>query len=100
MVKRKIRWSPRAKLDLIEILDFYFQRNGNKTYSVKINSVVRQSITLLEKKPFIGVQTDIPDVRNLIEGDYCIFNEIRSDAIEIITIWDNRQNPGFLNIKS
>ena len=31
MAKQKIIWSPRAKLDLFEILDFYFKRNGTKT---------------------------------------------------------------------
>lgn len=47
----------------------------------------------------IGVQSDVQNVRNLIEADYNIFYEIRSEAIEIITIWDSRQNPDNLNIQ-
>ena len=31
MVKRKVIWSPRAKIDLLTILDFYFRRNGTKS---------------------------------------------------------------------
>ena len=99
MVRRKIIWSDRARHDLFEILDFFYKRNGSKTYSIKLNSAVRKSVRFLEKHSDIGVQTDVKNVRNLIEGDYSIFYEIQSDTIEIITIWDNRQNPETLNVK-
>jgi len=33
MAKLKIEWSGYAKLDLIDILDFYFQRNNSTAYS-------------------------------------------------------------------
>jgi toxin YoeB len=98
MVRRKIIWSPRAKHDLFAILDFYFQRNGSITYSKKLNFSIRKSIRLLEKQPEIGRRTDITDIRNLTEGDYNIFYEIKSITIEIVTVWDNRQNPGRLII--
>jgi plasmid stabilization system protein ParE len=93
MAERKIIWSARAKNDLIEILDYYYKRNGTKTYSKKLNSTLRKSIKLLKKYPYIGVKTDIQSVRNLITSCYSIFYEIGSESIEIITIWDDRQNP-------
>src|SRR4030042_2458332 len=99
MVKRRIIWSSRAKLDLSEILDFYYQRNGTKTYSKKLNLNVRKSIRLLSKLPDIGIQTDVKNVRNLIFSDYNIFYRIGVSFIEIITIWDSRQNPEKLDIK-
>lgn len=99
MAKRKIIWSPKAKLDLFEILDFYYQRNGTKTYSKKLNSNFRKTIRLLANYPDIGVQADVQNIRNVIEGDYSIFYEIKSTTIEIVTIWDNRQNPDDLPIK-
>ncbi|MCK4921243.1 MAG: type II toxin-antitoxin system RelE/ParE family toxin [Bacteroidales bacterium] len=100
MVIRKIIWSPRAKLDLTDILDYYYKRNRTKTFSKKLNLEFRKSIKLLEKHSDLGVNTDVQDIRNLIEGDYSIFYEIKSDTIEITTIWDNRQNPDSLDIKS
>ncbi len=93
MVARKIKWSLRAKLDLLELLDFYYKRNGTKTYSKKLNTKLRTSIRLLEKQNDLGVQSDISNVKNLIEGDYNIFYEITPTTIDIIAIWDNRQNP-------
>lgn len=93
MVARKIKWSLRAKLDLLELLDFYYKRNGTKTYSKKLNTKLRTSIRLLEKQNDLGVQSDMSNVKNLIEGDYNIFYEITPTTIDIIAIWDNRQNP-------
>jgi plasmid stabilization system protein ParE len=99
MAKRKIIWSPRAKLDLFEILEFYYKRNGTKTYSNKLNTTIRESIRLLEQHSDVGVQTDNQNIRNLIESNYSIFYEIKSDTVEIITIWDNRQDLDRLFIK-
>ncbi len=93
MVKRKVIWSTKAKFDLFRILDFYYKRNGTKTYSKKLNSTLRNSVRLLEKYSEIGTRTDVQNVRNLIEGDYSIFYKIEPEVVEITTIWDNRQNP-------
>jgi plasmid stabilization system protein ParE len=98
MAQRKIIWSAAAKFDLSAILDFYYKRNGTKTYSKKLNSNIRKSLRLLEKQPEIGLQTDIQNIRILIKGDYSIFYEIRPHIVEIITIWNNSQNPENLNI--
>jgi toxin YoeB len=100
MVKRKIIWSPRAKNDLFKILDFYYKRNGTKTYSNKLNASIRASIRLLEKHHELGVKTDVQNIRNLIHGDYDIFYEIKGEPIEIITIWDSRQDPEKIDIKA
>ena len=99
MAKRKIIWSSRAKSDLLNILDYYIQRNGTKSYSLKLNANLRRSVRLLENHPEIGVQTDVENVRNLIHGDYAIFYEIKQKSIEIIMSWDCRQDPERLQIK-
>ncbi len=96
MAKQRIIWSPRAKLDLIEILDFYYKRNGSKTYSIRLNENFRKVVKLIEKYPNLGVKTDIVNTRVLLEGNYAIFYLIKIETIEISTIWDCRQNPGSL----
>ena len=83
---------------MFNILDFYYRRNGTKTYSIKLNATIRSSIRLLEKHPEIDVKTDVSIMRKLIHGDFGIFYEIKSQTIEIITIWDSRQDPEKLNI--
>jgi len=93
MVKFKIDWSVEARLDLVDILEFYIKRNGTPAYSIKLNAKINRSIKLLSKNPFIGTQTDYDSVRTLITGDYQIIYEIFDQLIFIIMIWDSRKRP-------
>ncbi|MCX6219464.1 MAG: type II toxin-antitoxin system RelE/ParE family toxin [Bacteroidia bacterium] len=93
MVKYEVEWSIEARLDLLDILDFYYQRNGNASYSRKLNSKINKSIQLIIKNPTIGLQTDIDTVKALVNGDYQIIYEIIKTTILIVMIWDCRRNP-------
>jgi len=93
MAKRKIVWSSKAKIDLLQILEYFHIRNGSKTYSVKLNSKIRRAVRLLSNHPFLGLQSDVENVRALVEGDYAIFYQVDKETIRITTIWDCRQNP-------
>lgn len=99
MVKRKIIWSLRAKEDLFEILDFYYKRNGTKTFSIKLHSDFRKNIKILVKHPEIGIKTDIENVRNLIDGNFSVFYEILDISIDILSILDNRQDLENVHLK-
>ena len=93
MAKYKINWSVEARLDLIDILEFYVIRNKSALYSKKINTKINKSIKLITKNPLIGTQSQIDSVRALITGDYQIIYEIFFDEITIIMIWDCRRDP-------
>jgi plasmid stabilization system protein ParE len=93
MAKLKIEWSIEAKLDLIDILNFYILRNKSAAYSKKLNSKIQDSVKLISKHPLIGVQSDIDGVRALITGDYQIIYEILDNSILISMIWDCRRDP-------
>jgi toxin YoeB len=99
MVKPKIEWSSQAKTDLSNILEFFYIRNGSKTYSKKLNLKLRKAIRLLSKHPLLGIQSDIENIRALVEGDYAIFYQLTEGTIRIITIWDCRKNPDNLTIQ-
>jgi len=93
MAKYKIVWSIEARLDLIDILEFYIIRNKSALYSKKINAKINKGIKLITKNPLIGIQSQIDSVRALITGDYQIIYEIFVDEIIIIMIWDCRRDP-------
>jgi plasmid stabilization system protein ParE len=93
MARIKIEWSIEARLDLIDILDFYILRNGSSHYSKKLFTQIKQGISLIAKNPLIGLQTDFPNARALITGDYQIIYEIKGKLILIVMIWDSRRNP-------
>ncbi len=93
MVKFKIEWSIEARLDLLDILNFYITRNKSATYSKKLYSKIHNSTKLIAKQPYIGTQTGIENVRAMITGDYQIIYEILDDKIYISMIWDCRRDP-------
>jgi len=93
MVKFKIEWSIEARLDLLDILDFYITRNKSAAYSKKLYSKIHKSTRLIAKHPHIGTQTVIETVRKFITGDYQIIYEILDNKIYISMIWDCRRDP-------
>lgn len=99
MGKRKIIWSSKANRKLLEILEFYAQRNKSKTYSIKLYHRIRNEIHTLVKQPEIGIKTEIESVRALIVADYILFYEFDKEGIIVHTLWDSRQNPEDLKIK-
>lgn len=93
MVKYKVEWSVEARLDLKDILDYYYQRNGNSNYCRKLNLKIQKSVRLISKNPLLGLQTDFPSARAVITGDYQIIYEIINSSILIVMVWDCRRNP-------
>ncbi len=76
MAKRKIVWTRNAENDLLKILEYFYIRNGSKAYSIKLNSKIRKAVRLLANHPFLGLQSDVENVRALVEGDYAIFYQV------------------------
>ncbi len=93
MVRFKVEWSLEARLDLIDILEFYIKRNGNSTYSRKLFATINKIIRLLSNNPYLGKKTDDPSIRALVTGDYQIIYEITDKMILIVMIWDCRRDP-------
>jgi plasmid stabilization system protein ParE len=93
MAKYKIDWSIEARMDLIDILEYYNKRNKSSLYSKKLNSKINRSTKLITKNPLIGLQSEIESVRALITGDYQIIYELSEDLILITMIWDCRRDP-------
>ena len=97
MVKR-IVWTTRAECTFSEILNFYFHRNGNKTYSQKLNLEIKQVLDLLARHPYIGKKTDFEGVHVIVRKTYKIYYRMESEEIIILMIWDCRQNPGGIKL--
>lgn len=92
MVKRII-WSQNALADRILILDYWFQRIGNKTYSRRLDRELKESIKHLSMFPKIGRQLDYREERFLVKDYYQVFYIESDQEIYILHIWDSRRNP-------
>lgn len=98
MVKR-VTWTPRAQDERKEVLKYWARRTQSKTYSRKLNLLIKQAIRLIREYPQIGKPTDIDNVRIKIVRDYLIFYELVQDEIHILAFWDSRQDPEKLELR-
>jgi toxin YoeB len=92
MAKKIIIWSTRAKYELRNILEFYNLRNGNTKYSLKLLSEIENILLTISESEFIGRLTSNKKTRVIIMKVYLIFYEINENRIEILSVWDKRQN--------
>jgi len=94
---KQIIWSWLAQENRIEILKYWIDRNNSNLYSIKLNKLFEDSVDLISKFPLIGVKSNLENIRIKLVRDYRIAYKINDETIEILTIWDSRQNPNDLD---
>jgi plasmid stabilization system protein ParE len=92
MVKQVI-WSKIAQGNRKHILQYWILRNKSATYSKKLNEYFKESVELIRKYPGIGKKTEYPDIRVKVIKHYLLTYRYSVGRIEILTIWDSRQDP-------
>ena len=55
-----------------------------------------EAAKLISEFPEIGTETDFPDLRVKIIRSYKLFYINETDKIQILRVWDSRQNPANL----
>lgn len=93
MVEKQIIWSARAETEFRSILEFYIERNGSTKYSLQIVEAVEKLFPLLRKNNYLGRLSDNRKTRVTNMDIFLIFYELSPNRIEIVSFWDNRQNP-------
>jgi toxin YoeB len=93
---KQIIWSLRAQKDKKEIFKYWSERNKSNRYSQKLNQLFKEAIQLLRDHPYIGRSTDDESVRIKIVKDYLLIYEVTETSINILSIWDGRQDPSKL----
>ncbi|MFL9833170.1 type II toxin-antitoxin system RelE/ParE family toxin [Chryseobacterium terrae] len=89
----EIIWSSKALFDKKEILKFWISKNKSNIYSKKLNFLIEQRIKQVLENPNSGIQTNIENIRAILVENYYIHYSIKPEAIQILRIWDARQNP-------
>lgn len=92
MAKKEIIWSELAKIEFSNVLEFYFYRNENSNYSLKILEEVEDLLEALSENEAIGRLTSNKITRVIQMEVYLIFYEINQNRIEVVSFWDNRQD--------
>lgn len=92
MAKKEIVWSDLAEIQLQTVLEFYFERNGNANYSLKLLEQVEDVLKTISHSELIGRLTSNKFTRVFPFKTYLMFYEVNNDRIEIVAFWDNRQD--------
>lgn len=79
----KIIWSPKAKNELIEIFQYWINRNKSKVYSTKLNQLIEEQLKSLLRFPKSGKETDISNVYVKIIKSYLLYYEVKEDILYI-----------------
>ncbi|HET6557676.1 MAG TPA: type II toxin-antitoxin system RelE/ParE family toxin [Prolixibacteraceae bacterium] len=94
---KQVIWSQLAQKDRKAILDFWINYTKSYAYSKRLNQIFENTAELISKHPKIGKNTEIQDVRIKIVKDYYFTYRESETRIEILTIWDSRQDPKNFN---
>ncbi len=92
MADKKIIWSIRASKELRNVLEYFNQRNKSTRYSLKLLNEIENLTRNLSKNESIGRLTSNKFTRVIPMKTYLIFYEINRENIEIVSLWDNRQD--------
>ena len=90
---KEIVWTEKAQNDREKILKYWISRTGSEAYSIKLNFRFIEIVTILAEYPAIGKISEVENIRFKIVSDYKIFYTVSPDTINIITVWDTRQDP-------
>ena len=93
MARLEILWTKTALSQRNYIFEYWNFRNGNTTYSRKLNNKLKSRINLLKTNPELGKKTDFKNTRIISLIHYSILYQRIENQIIITGIWDNRQNP-------
>lgn len=93
MAGKKIIWSKRA--ELFKTLDYFTERNGNHLYALKLLNKFEQRLKRLSENELMGRPTSNQVTPILNIEVYLIFHEIGREDLEIVSFWDNRQDPDY-----
>ena len=95
----KIVWTFKAKKELVEILQYWIDRNKSNAFSLKLNSLIEAQLYLILEQPKIGRKTDIPNVYIKIIHKYLLYYEFVNGILYILTIRHGSQNSENVELK-
>jgi toxin YoeB len=92
MVK-KIRWTTASIIDRTIIYKYWMERNQSDVYPEKLEQLFEKSAEMISNFPNIGIKTKYRNVFSKLVRSYKIFYRIEGDEIQVLRVWDTRQNP-------
>jgi plasmid stabilization system protein ParE len=95
---KRVTWTPQAKIDRFEILEYYYKAGTPKKSLRNIDSQIKDMVKYLSEFPQLGKQFGSHNERIIYKSYYSIIYKIINEAILILQVWDTRRNPEDLKL--
>lgn len=94
----EVVWTAPALAQRKAVLTYWLRRNGSAVYPTKLDQRFRSALRLIGRNPKLGRPTSFPGVRVKVVGDYLLFYRLEREVIEVLALWDARQDPERLQL--
>jgi len=90
---KQIVWTEQAEKQRFEIFNYWNNRNGSNTYSIKLNKKINKSVSTILNFPESGKMSRHKEIRIKIISDYHLFYKEIDDIINVLAFVDMRRDP-------
>ena len=91
---KRIAWKPRPLRQMRELEVYLKEVSGSNSPFFSFIEKLQPRLERISEQPESGQKTGRPRVRYIrIDENRAVFYQIRKDRIEIILLWDSRQDP-------
>lgn len=97
--RRKIIWTIIARTTRNSIFSYWSNRNKSNLYSKKLFVLFNETLEKIAQFPQTSLATNSSNIRYVLVRDYYLIFEISEFTINVLDIWDTRQNPQNFPIK-
>ena len=86
-----LRFTRSATRDLTRLRDFIAQHDPEA--AARVSTRLRRVIRLLADQPALGQAVDgLPDVRDLVAGDYVVRYTVHDECVVVLRVWHGRED--------
>ena len=97
--RRKIIWTIIARTTRNSIFSYWSNRNKSNLYSKKLFVLFNETLERIARFPQTSLATNSSNIRYVLVRDYYLIFEISEFTINVLDIWDTRQDPQNFPIK-
>jgi len=90
---KRLKWTEFSKSQRKNILEYWNDRNQSKEYSRKLNKLFDKISLMILEHPEIGIKISGSECRVRLIKDYYIIYINSEKSVDILSIFDTRQNP-------
>ena len=88
---KRLQFTASATRDLRRLRDFIAEHDP--VAAARVSKRLGRTIRLLRDQPALGKEVEqMPDVRELVAGDYVVRYTVKGDAVVVLRVWHGRES--------